>query len=113
MNKYNAKRIKIDGYFFASEKEGQRYRDLKLMNYNGNITDLIIHPKFELQEGFVDVEGKKIQKITYTADFQYIENGKTIVIDVKGGKATQTEAFKIKWKIVKYNYPTIYFRVEE
>ena len=61
--------------------------------------------------------GKKIQPITYTADFQYTEvqffRDQIIVEDVKGGKATQTELFKVKVKMFKKLYPELIFRVEE
>ena len=40
--------------------------------------------------------GRTFRKIEYIADFQYIENGKTIVEDVKG---MQTDVFKLKHKI--------------
>ena len=40
--------------------------------------------------------GRTFRKIEYIADFQYIENGKTIVEDVKG---IQTDVFKLKHKI--------------
>ena len=113
MNKYNAKRITIDGYKFDSLREGARYEELCLLQRAGVIKDLKVHPKFLLQERFVDNNGKTILPITYYADFQYIEKGKTIVEDVKGGKATQTRHFNDKAKIFKHNYPTLYFRIIE
>jgi len=118
MNKYNARKTEIDGYTFDSKKEARRYGELCLLVKAGEITDLTVHPKFVLQEGFIDRDGKKIQPITYSADFQYwiVGSGPTgswIVEDVKGGKATQTQLFKVKWKLVKKKYPDIDFRIVE
>ena len=111
-NKYRAVKVKIDGYSFDSKAEAQRYRDLCLLVRAGAITDFKVHPKYILQEASI-YHGKKILPITYTADFSYIENGKTIVEDVKGGKATQTRHFADKVKIMKYKYPEYEMRIVE
>lgn len=104
------------GIKFDSEKERDRYIELELLEYGGYITDLQPHPKFLLQEAFSDrFTGKKIAAITYEGDFQYIENGITIVEDVKAltkkGKILQTEASKVRMKLAKFRYPRISFRV--
>ncbi len=111
MNKFNAKKTPHDGYIFDSGKECQRYKDLRLLEYAEKITDLTVHPKFILQDGFM-WRGKKIRPITYTADFMYQEGGITIVEDVKS-VATQTQLFKVKVKMFKYKYPELVFRVED
>ena len=112
MNKYNAKRQIIDGYTFDSQKEARRYGELRLLEKAGEITNLTIHPKFVLQSGFM-WHGKKIRPITYSADFMYQEAADIIVEDVKGGKATQTQLFKVKVKILKQKYPELDFRIVE
>ena len=54
-------------------------------------------------------KGKKTHRaITYIADFQYQENGKTIVEDFKG---IETEAFKIKRKLFEKRYPDKELRI--
>ena len=111
-NKYRAVKVKIDGYSFDSKAEAQRYRDLCLLVRAGAITDFKVHPKYILQEAFI-YHGKKILPITYTADFSYCENGKIIIEDVKGGKATQTRHFADKVKIMKYKYPEYEMRIVE
>lgn len=107
MNKYNAKKTELDGIVFDSRKEANRYAELKLLERAGHIEDLTLQPKFELQESF-SVNGKKHRAITYSADFQYVEHGKTVVEDTKG---FVTEVFKIKQKLLLYKYQDIDFRV--
>lgn len=112
VNKYNAVKTKVGGYVFDSKKEAGRYQELLLLEKAGEITDLKVHPKFILQEGFIH-HGKKIRPITYSADFLYRENGQAVAEDVKGGKATQTQLFKVKVKMFKKKYPEIDFRIVE
>ena len=109
-NKFNAVPTKIDGYTFDSKVEAKRYRDLCLAVNSGDITDLVVHPKYLLQDGF-KYHGKKILPITYTADFSYYEfteGGSYVVEDVKG---VQTALFKVKAKMFKKLYPFIDFRI--
>ena len=108
-SKYNAKKTERDGIVFDSKAEADRYADLKLMAKAGAITDLQFQPRFTLLEGFTR-DGKKIRPIEYVADFAYIEADKIVVEDVKGGKATMTEAYKLKRKLFLYRFPEIDFR---
>ena len=94
-SKYKNKKTQIDMYVFDSTKEAKRYRELKLLEMAGEISNLELQPRFLLQESFRK-NGKTYRKIDYVADFKYIENGKTIVEDVKG---LQTDVFKIKHKL--------------
>lgn len=90
MNKYNAKRVFIDGMWFDSTKEGRRYATLKIMQRAGEITQLEVHPKYVLT-----VNGQKLG--TYTPDFRYRRGEQTVVEDVKGGP-TATPLFRWKAK---------------
>ena len=102
MTKYNARKTIVDGITFDSKAEAARYQELKLMERAGEIWDLKVHPRFELQPSFF-AHGRRQRAIYYVADFQYcIEPGAVIVEDVKGGKATQTVAFKLKRKMWEY-----------
>lgn len=109
-NKFGARSVDYDGYRFDSLKEERRYQELKLLERAGEIMSLDVHPTYLLQERF-RYNGKWIQPITYTPDFRYVESGKTVIEDVKGGRATQTEAFTIKAKIFKFLNPFIDFRI--
>ena len=107
MNKYRNKKIQVDMYVFDSIQESRRYKELKLLERAGEIQNLELQPHFLLQDSFRK-NGKTIRKIEYIADFKYIENGKTIVEDVKG---IQTEVFKIKHKIFEKIYPELELRI--
>lgn len=82
MNKYKNKKTIVDDYIFDSIQESRRYKELKLLLKSGQIQDLELQPHFLLQEAFKK-NGRTFRKIEYIADFKYIENGKTIVEDVK------------------------------
>lgn len=110
MSKYGAKKVRYDGYTFDSKVERLRYIELRSLGLSGQISGLEVHPKFILQPSF-SYMGKRIRAITYTADFKYVENKMIIVEDVKGGNATITEAFRLRWKIVKRLNPHIVFEI--
>lgn len=96
-NKYNAKKIKIDGHTFDSKREAERYCELKLFVKAGEIRNLELQPRFLLQDKFVDKQGNKHRKIEYVADFLYIDKlGRNIVEDVKG---VLTDVYKLKKKL--------------
>jgi len=95
-----AKAVVIDGIRFASQAEGRRYSELKLLEKAGQITNLTIHPKFEFViDDEVLRDPTTNRKITYSADFMYHEAGSLKVEDVKGwkkGKPIQTPEYRIK-----------------
>jgi len=101
---------------YQSKKECNRHYTLMMLERGGRISNLRWQVPMLLQEGFVDSEGKKVQPIYYDADFTYTENGRDIVEDVKGtdkrtGKPRTTEAFRLKWKLLKGRYPDKTFRI--
>lgn len=111
-NKYNAKKTEVDGIVFDSKREAARYGELKMLQdsyeYTERITGLKLQPEFVLQESFKDSQGKTHRAIKYRADFQYTQNGHTIVEDVKG---KETPVFKLKAKMFIKRYPGLIFRV--
>ena len=108
-SKYKNKKTQIYMYIFDSTKEAKRYRELKLLEMAGEISNLELQPRFLLQESFKK-NGKTYRKIEYVADFKYIEKGKTKVEDVKG---LQTDVFKIKHKLFEKKYPDLELRIIE
>ena len=96
-NKYGNRKVEVDGILFDSKKEARRYNHLRLLESSGEIKELVLQPKFLLQDNFI-YKGKTYRKIEYIADFSYIRvNDDMLVIeDVKGLK---TDVFKIKQKI--------------
>ena len=102
-NKYNNEKEVVDNITFDSRKEANRYWELKLLLRAGEISDLRLQPKFTLQEGFTK-NGKRYQAIKYSGDFQYTENGKVVIEDVKG---VRTEVYKIKKKLFEKRHPDL------
>lgn len=112
MNKYHNKRVDIGGVVFDSVKEARRYQELSILEKLGEISDLRCQVEYELipaqrepdsigKRGGV-IKGKVIEKkCSYIADFVYIENGKTVVEDVKGFR---TPEYKIKRKLMLYRH---------
>ena len=95
MTKYHAVKTTIDGIRFDSKAEAARYNVLKLLERNGNISLLVIHPVYPLV-----VMGQKVGK--YIADFEYVDEfGREVVEDVKGVK---TPVYRLKKKLVKALY---------
>ena len=86
-SKYGSRKTKVDGIIFASQKEATRYGILKLLQKQGKISDLKLQVRFKL-----------VQTVTYVADFEYHENGKRIIEDVKGFR---TPIYKRKKKLMK------------
>lgn len=121
-NKFGAVKTEIDGHVFDSRAESRRYLYLKGELEAGRISHLMLHPRFVVVPAFTDNVGRKHAMIRYTADFQYqvlvdIPGGgkawQTYVEDVKGGKATQTRDFKIRWALVIRDNPAIIFNTVE
>lgn len=95
MSKYNAKRCEIDGFTFDSLMEGARYRELKLLEKFGWISNLSVHPRFALCAiTHADHPGRGQWTVgQYEPDFTYQEKGELVVEDVKGVKTAM-----YRWK---------------
>lgn len=106
-SKYRNITTYVDNIRFDSKAEAARYTELKMLQRAGKISGLELQPSFELQPKF-KADGKTIRAITYRADFQYNENGRVVVEDVKG---KETKDFIIKKKIFMQKYPHVDFRL--
>lgn len=117
--KYYNKKVVVDGIEFDSKKEGQRYRELSLMQRAGKICGLRLQVPFELLPNQYEIvtvqlktktkEVEKLveRKVEYVADFVYtdLETGETVVEDVKGYKQGGAYAvFQIKRKLMLHVY---------
>jgi hypothetical protein len=89
-HKYSARPTIVDGIKFASAKEARRYGELKLLQMAGKISQLELQPRYKL-----------VIEESYVADFRYLENGKTVIEDVKG---FLTAAYKRKRKAMKIQH---------
>ena len=103
-HKYGATRTKVDGIWFDSASEAERYRDLKLLERAGKITELELQPSFALHTVSPEEPNKPIHLCDYVADFRYMENHCCIIEDVKGSKDMQTPMSKLKIKWVEVEY---------
>ena len=73
MSKYYNKKVQVDMYVFDSIAEGRRYKELKILEKAGEISELKLQPRFLLQESFRK-NGKTYRKIEYIADFMYCQS---------------------------------------
>lgn len=109
---YATRKVEVDGIIFDSKPEGQRYLVLKEAEKRGLISDLKIKEVFVLiprQTEAVEVKLKTKTKIvqafrehplTYESDFTYIQDGRKVINDVKGGWLT--EDYRIKRKVARW-----------
>ena len=108
--KYANVKVELDGLTFDSKGEAARYQELRLLEEAGEISDLRIHTRWELQPGWRDETGKKWRPITYESDFDYTEGDAFVVEDFKGVK---TQVFRLKEKMFRFLYPEFLFRITE
>lgn len=85
-NKYGARKVVVDGVKFDSQREANRWRDLKWLETGGIIRDLERQVTYELAPA-VNLHGETRKKaaLRYVADFRYRDSmGAVIVEDAKG-----------------------------
>ena len=112
-HKYGAKKTAIifKGKLvtFDSIAESVRAVELQRLEMAGEIKALSLQPSFTLQQT-MKVRGKTVRSIVYKADFEYLEDGQTIIEDVKG---VQTPVFKLKMKLFLTGYPKLVLRLSK
>lgn len=101
MNKYRNKITKLDGITFDSQREAERYAELKMLEKAGIISDLQLQKKFELQPSFLH-NGRRQKAINYVCDFYYKENGNYVIEDVKSPITKNNAVYKLKKKMMLY-----------
>jgi hypothetical protein len=109
-SKYGNKPASEDGLNFDSQAERGRYRELVFLQRAGAISELGLHPRFIIVEGYNKRDGSHVRPVYYEADFMYVENGTVVVEDVKG---VATQVFKLKRKLFERRYPQYEFRLVE
>lgn len=101
---------------FDSRKEYARWCDLCILQKAGRIKNLRRQQTIMIEEAF-DYCNEHIRAITYKADHVYETiAGKIIVEDTKSfdedtQKFIMTEAFALKWKLLKKRYPDREFKL--
>ena len=109
-SKYRAKKVTIGGETFDSQKEYNRWQELKIMQRAGIIHDLKRQVKFVLTPTIREPDiigpkgGRKPGKVielasSYVADFTYYKDEDFIVEDCKGFK---TPEYILKRKMMFY-----------
>lgn len=95
-SKYRNRKTVVDGITFDSKREAERYKELRLLERGGLITDLRLQVPFEL---IPKQPGERAVK--YVADFVYTENGRMVVEDVKGYR---TDVYRLKRRMMQVKY---------
>jgi hypothetical protein len=114
VNKLGARKVVVDGIKFDSQREANRYFELRCLERAGKIQKLERQVKYELiPAAFEDkptgeiyrkgpMKGQpKIKRVCvergvdYVADFRYIENGLTVVEDAKGYRDPESAVYKV------------------
>lgn len=97
-NKFNARVRCLDGVNFGSGKELKRWMELTYLQQAGEIHDLVAHPVYPLI-----INGRTIGRMTL--DSRYVTRAGVIVLeDVKGGRATKTEAYSLRKRVFEALY---------
>lgn len=94
--KYRNVKTVVDGIVFDSIGEAERYKELKLLERAGEISDLRLQVPYS-----IDVNGHHI--CVYKSDFDYVQDGEEITEDHKGGKSATciTPVYRLKKKLMK------------
>ena len=90
-SKYRNVKVDLDGHKFDSKKEANRYAELKMLMRAREVTDLEVHPRYDLI-----INGTKI--CSYIPDFRYKRAGALVIEDVKG---VRTKEYLLKKKLMK------------
>ncbi len=101
MSQYRpARRCSLDGFTFHSEREVQRYLELRDLFYAGIISGLVVHPEFPIVINGVDIEE------VYFASFAYREvaNGMQRYENVESRVTQVSKVYRLKKVITEVLY---------
>lgn len=105
-SKYRSKKVWVDGICFDSQKEADKYLELKVAARCRQIDGFLYHGNVILAEGF----DKEHRALTYETDFVVLKpDGTYEIIDTKG---YETQVFKNKMKVCKAKYPRLEIKKE-
>ena len=88
-HKYGARAVEVDGIWFPSQREANRWRELRWQVQQGIIADLERQVPYEL-----------VMRVLYRADFRYrvVADDTRVVEDAKGAR---TALYKRKAKLMR------------
>ena len=101
MSKYGNKKTVVDGITFDSQREAQRWFELRLLERGKEISNLMRQVPYQLIPA-QRINGKVVEKaVDYIADFTYTDNrtGETVIEDAKG---VRTKEYILKRKMMLY-----------
>lgn len=91
-HKFSAVRTEVDGLKFPSKKEARYYAELKIRVAAGEVLFFLMQVPFHLPGG-----------VKYVLDFmEFWADGSVHCVETKG---VETEAFKLKKRLVEATYP--------
>lgn len=99
------------GHMHASAKEAKRCNDLHMMQRSGAISGLIIEPIYKFEINGAPVKMANGQQMKFTPDFEYIEDGRIVVEDVKAGNAHMARDVPVKLALARHLWPEKEWRV--
>lgn len=108
-NKYGNRKVVSNGIKYDSKKEARRGNELRLLEKAGVISELKMQVPYLLIDT-IHYKGKTYPKTQYYADFEYLENGKLVVEDVKSEITKKDKTYRLKIKLLLSKYPDIDFR---
>lgn len=102
-NKFNARKVTMDGITFDSVAESRRWAELKLLEKAGHIDRLERQLRIPLA-----VNGVKI--CTLVIDAAYFEGQKRVYEDTKSRMTRKLPVWRLKAKLLKAIYPNVELR---
>ena len=100
-NKYNNRKIIVDGITFDSKHEAEVYTQLKVLERRNQITNLRLQVPFILLEKY-RINNRTVRAIKYIADFTF--NNSDGQLEVWDAKGVRTPTYKLKKKLFEYRY---------
>lgn len=107
MKKWKAKKAYcVNGHKHDSMSEAKRCDELHSLLAAGYIEDLLVFPQFWFVINGRQVKHDNGRRVGYKADFEYTDNGRQIVEDVKpGNKAADSRDWPIRKALFKALFP--------
>ena len=108
-NKYNAKKVEVDGIVFSSKAESFYYEHLLDLMHDGIVESFEMQKPYTLLDKFPHPKtGKTIRSIKYVPDFEVIyTDGRVEVVDIKGFMKNPVFLLKAKLFMFRYQVPLL------
>ncbi len=107
-SKYGNRKVVRDGIKFDSEREAERFGELKALRAMGKIRNLRLQANFTLVEGYTTINGERIKPMVYRADFTYERatepdcNGAVYwLLEAEDVKGMKTKDYLLKKKLMQ------------